>query len=76
MKKLICRDFGGPCDVELTGDSFQEMGKKSYEHVMEEIKSGDKAHKESATKMKNSSADEQKAMMAEYEKRFNEAPNI
>ena len=76
MKKLTCRDLGGPCDTELTGDSFQEIGKKSYEHVMEQIKNGDEAHKVAASKMRNASPEEQKAMMAEYEKRFNEAPNI
>ena len=76
MKKLTCRDLGGPCDMELTGDSFQEIGKKSYIHVMEQIKNGDEAHKVAAGKMKNASPEEQKAMMTEYEKRFNEAPNI
>ena len=76
MKKLMCRDLGGPCDVELTGDSFQEIGKKSYEHVVEQIKNGDEAHKAAADKMRNASPEEQKSMMAEYEKRFNEAPNI
>ena len=76
MKKLTCRDLGGPCDVELTGNSFQEIGKKSYDHVMEQIKSGDEAHKAAAAKMRNASPEEQKSMMAEYEKRFNEAPNI
>ena len=62
--------------MELTGDSFQEIGKKSYEHVMEQIKKGDEAHKAAAGKMRNVSLEEQKSMMAEYEKRFNEAPNI
>ena len=76
MKKLTCRDLGGPCDVELTGDSFQEIGKKSYSHVMEQIKSGDEAHEAAAGKMRNASPEEQKSMMAEYEKRFNEAPSI
>ena len=76
MKKLTCRDLGGPCDVELTGDSFREIGKKSYDHVMEQIKSGDEAHKAAAGKMRNASPEEQRSMMAEYEKRFNEAPNI
>ena len=76
MKKLTCRDLGGPCDMELTGDSFQEIGKKSYEHVMEQIKNGDEAHKAAAGKMRSASPEEQKSMMAEYEKRFNEAPNI
>ena len=76
MKKLTCRDLGGPCDVELTGNSFQEIGKKSYDHVMEQIKSSDEAHKAAAGKMRNASPEEQKSMMAEYEKKFNEAPNI
>ena len=76
MKKLTCKDLGGPCDMELTGDSFQEIGKKSYEHVMEQIKNGDEAHKAAAGKMRNASSEEQKSMMAEYEKRFNEASSI
>ena len=76
MKKLTCRDLGGPCNMELTGDSFQEIGKKSYEHVMEQINNGDEPHKAAAGKMKNASPEEQKSMMAEYETRFNEAPNI
>ena len=72
----MCRDFGGPCDMEITGDSFQEVGKKSHDHVMDMIKSGDEAHKAAADNMRNASPEEQKSMMAEYEKRFNEAPNI
>ena len=76
MKKLTCRDLGGPCGVELLGDSFQEIGKKSYNHVMEKINNADEAHRAAAAKMKNASPEKQKAMMAEYEKRFNEAPNI
>ena len=43
---------------------------------MEQINNGDEAHKAAAAKMKNASPEEQKAMMAEYEKRFNETPNI
>ena len=76
MKKLVCRDFGGPCDMELTGNSFREIGKKSYAHVMEQINKGDEAHKAAAGKMRKASPEEQKSMMAEYEKRYNEAPNI
>ena len=76
MKTLARRDLGGPCDVELTGNSFQEIGQKSYEHVMEQIKNGEEAHKAAAGKMRDASPEEQKSMMAEYEKRFNEAPNL
>ena len=76
MRKLTCRDLAGPCDAEITGNSFKEVGKKSYDHVMEQIKNGDEAHRAAAAKMKNASPQEQKAMMAEYEKNYNEAPNV
>ena len=76
MKKLTCRDFGGPCDKEVAGNSFNEIGHDCKTHVMEQINSGDEAHRVAAAKMKNALPEEQKSMMAEYEKRFNEAPNI
>jgi predicted small metal-binding protein len=74
MKKLTCRDLGGPCDEEITGDSFEEVGKKSHGHVMEQINSGNEAHKLAAGKMRDATPEEQKAMMAEYKKKFDEAP--
>jgi len=76
MKKLTCRDLGGPCDAELIGNSFQEIGKKSHEHVMEQINVGEEAHKVAAAKMKNASLEEQKSMMAEYERNYNEASEV
>ena len=38
MKRLSCRDLGGPCDAEFAADSFEESGKKSQAHVMEQCK--------------------------------------
>ena len=76
MKKLKCRDLGGPCDAEIVGNSFQEMGNNARTHVMEKIKSGDEAHKAAADKMRGASPEEQRSMMAEYEKKFNEAPSV
>ena len=76
MKKLTCRDLGGPCDEEITGNSFEEIGSRCRAHVMEQINSGDEAHRAAATKMKNASPEEQKSMMAEFQKRYNEAPSI
>lgn len=76
MKKLTCRDLGGPCDVEITGNSFEEIGRKSHAHVMAQINDGDEAHKAAANRMKNMSAENQKSMMAEFERKYNEAPTI
>jgi predicted small metal-binding protein len=64
MKKLKCRDLGGPCDTEIVGNSFQEMGNNARTHVMEKIKSSDEAHKAAADKMRSASPEEQKSMMA------------
>ena len=76
MKKLTCRDLGGPCDKEVTGNSFNDVGNNCKTHVMEQINSGDEAHLAAAAKMKNASPEEHKSMMAEFEKRYNKAPNI
>jgi len=35
MKKLTCRDLGGPCEAEFT--AFEEIGKQSRAHVMEQM---------------------------------------
>ncbi|WP_448044263.1 hypothetical protein [Bradyrhizobium liaoningense] len=74
MKKLTCKELGGPCDAEITGNSFSEIGQRCREHVMAQINSGDEAHIAAAAKMRNASPDEQKLLMAEFEKRFEEAP--
>jgi len=44
MKKLTCKDLGGPCDEEITGSSFDELANNCKTHVMEQINSGDEAH--------------------------------
>lgn len=75
MKKMTCRDFGGPCDEEVTGNSFEEIGNKCKEHVMERIKSGDEAHQAAAAKMRDATPEEQASMMAEYRKKFDDTPD-
>jgi Protein of unknown function (DUF1059) len=75
MKKLTCRDLGGPCDQEFSGVSFEEIGRNCRAHVMELVKNGDAAHSEAAMKMRNASPEEQMAMMAAYKKRFDDAPD-
>ena len=76
MKTLTCKDLGGPCDTEITGGSFEEIGQKSHAHVMEKINAGDDVHQAAADQMKNASPEEQKAMMADFQKKYNEAPEI
>jgi predicted small metal-binding protein len=76
MKTLTCRDLGGPCDTGFTADSFKEIGRKSHEHVMEQIAKRDVAHLSAANEMKTATPDQQKAMMAEFKRKFDESPNV
>jgi ABC-type transporter MlaC component len=76
MKKLTCRDLGGPCDAELVGESFEEIGKKSRDHVMEQMQKGDKAHLSAANNMRTATPEQQQAMMAEFKKKFEQAPSV
>lgn len=41
MKRLTCRDLGGPCEAELLADTFEEMSNISRQHVVEQIQAGD-----------------------------------
>ena len=76
MKTLTCRDLGGPCDTEFTANSFEEIGKKSHEHVMDQMAKGDEAHLSAANDMRIATPDQQKAMMAEFKRKFDDAPNV
>ncbi len=74
MKRLGCRDLGGPCEAEFVADMFEEIGKKSHEHVMEQMQKGDEAHLSAANSMR--SATQQKAMMAKFRQKFDETPDV
>lgn len=76
MKKLTCRDLGGPCDHEITGNSFEEIGRNSRSHVMAQIKGGDKAHAAAAAKMSEATPEQQMAWMSEFKKKFDAAPEV
>ena len=73
MKTLTCRDLGGPCDTAFTGNSFEEIGKKCRRHVIEQIQMGDEAHVSAADEMKTATPEQQRAFMAEFRKRFDDA---
>jgi hypothetical protein len=59
MKRLTCRDLGGPCDAKFAADSFEEIGKKSQEHVMEQMQKGDAAHLSAASSMRSATPEQQ-----------------
>lgn len=76
MKQLTCQDLGGPCEVVFTGETFEEIGKKSHDHVIDQINKGDEEHIAAANRMREASPEEQQAMMAEFARRFVEAEEV
>ena len=73
---LTCRDLGGPCDAEFAGKSFAEIEKKRHAHVMEQMQKGDEAHLVTASNMRAATPEQQQAMMAEFKRKFDEAPDV
>ncbi len=59
MKKITCSDLGGPsdCEVEIKGNTPEEMGKNCQEHVMEEVENGEDAHQEAVENIQGLSTD-------------------
>jgi len=76
MKKLTCKDLGGSCNHEITGESFEEIGEKSKAHVMEQVTHGDEGHIAAVEQMKNANSEQRQSMMEEFKRRYEEAPEV
>lgn len=68
MKKITCSDLGGPesCEVELKGDTPEDVVKNCQEHVMEEVEKGDSEHQDAVENMQGLSPEEQQEKYTEY----------
>ncbi len=52
MKTMTCRQLGGPCDLELRGESADEVIKAQDRHLKDAVKSGDANHEDARDAMK------------------------
>lgn len=52
MKKMTCKQLGGVCDKEFTGNSFEEIAEQSKKHGMEMMQAGDQSHAEAMQEMR------------------------
>jgi predicted small metal-binding protein len=52
MKTMTCRQLGGPCDLELRGESADEIIKAQDRHLNEVVAGGDAAHQDAMKAMK------------------------
>lgn len=44
MKTMTCKQLGGPCDLELHGQSADEVIKLQDRHLKDVVAAGDAAH--------------------------------
>lgn len=52
MKTMTCRQLGGPCDLELSGASADEIIKAQDRHLRDITRSGDLDHQPAHDEMK------------------------
>lgn len=52
MKTLTCRQLGGACDLELRGDTADEVIKAQDRHLHEAVRQGDAGHQDALDAMK------------------------
>ena len=52
MKTMTCRQLGGPCDLQLRGDTADEVIKAQDRHLKKAVAAGDSTHEEALQAMK------------------------
>lgn len=72
MKKVTCKEMGGPCDAEITAETAENAATAGYEHIKG---TGDDAHKKMKEMIDASSEEDKKKWMEGFEKTFANAPD-
>lgn len=52
MKTMTCRQLGGPCDLELRGESADDVIQQQDQHLKDAVAQGDTAHEPALKDMK------------------------
>lgn len=52
MKTMTCRQLGGPCDLQLSGETADEVIKSQDRHLREAVRAGDLSHEAAQEEMK------------------------
>ncbi len=52
MKTMTCRQLGGPCDLEHSGENADEVIVAQDQHLKDAEKAGDATHQEARDAMK------------------------
>jgi predicted small metal-binding protein len=68
MKTMTCKELGGPCDQQLSAESWDEMVTVMTNHVMEN-------HPETIKEMEKMHAEDPKKWGAEMKPKWDAAPS-
>jgi predicted small metal-binding protein len=52
MKTMTCKQLGGPCDLQLQGNTADEVIKAQDRHLKDAVAAGDDAHEDALKSMK------------------------
>ena len=52
MKTMTCKQLGGPCDLELRGETADDVIKSQDKHLREAVAAGDSGHEPALDAMK------------------------
>jgi predicted small metal-binding protein len=71
MKQMTCAQMGGPadCTTMISGNTAEEMVKNGMVHL-------NQAHPEMADDMKKMTPEENAEWMADFQKKFDDAPEM
>jgi hypothetical protein len=70
LKQATCKELKGVCDTVLEGETPEEMGLASRNHVMELVQKGDKEHLQVVNEMMRLTKKEQQAWYQDFVKNF------
>ena len=76
MKTMTCQQLGGPCGLELRGNTADEAIKAQDHHLKETVAAGDATHEPARSEMKGRWKHPKKSMdwYSAAKKTFNELP--
>jgi hypothetical protein len=72
MKKMTCREMGGTCDMEINGETLEEMAENGKNHVHSQ---DDEGHKNIVQQMEQMGEEGKAAWMQEMQGKFDAAPD-
>ncbi len=77
MKKITCKQMGGPCDEVFTGNTTGEIAAAAEKHITERAKT-DPAHQDTYDMMAEaaSTPEKHKKWQEDFQKTFDDAPVV